>query len=143
MKTLTVKEAVDRVENGGDLKGIVLDKVSMSQVNVRDAMILSRGGIVVPEENLYYDDNDIAYDEEIDELIIGNEITHLSWKEKSKRFEEFNQQNRVSISITTDNAEIEDWIKSNKSKLGELLKPIITNLFYAEKGIKSSSSNAV
>ena len=35
----------------------------MQQVNVRDAMVLSRGGIVIPEERIYYDDADIAYDE--------------------------------------------------------------------------------
>ncbi|MEM1215631.1 MAG: hypothetical protein AAGJ82_08105, partial [Bacteroidota bacterium] len=92
MKVLTVKEAVDRVSSGEDLKGVILEKGSMLQVNVRDAMILSRGGIVIPEENLYYDDNDIEYDEEIDELTIGKEITHLSWEEKSKRFEKASQR---------------------------------------------------
>ena len=141
MKTLTVKEAVDIVSSGGNLKGVVIDKESMSQVNVRDAMVLSRGGIVVPEENLYYDDNDIEYDEEIDELIIGKEITHLSWEEKSKRFEEFNQRKKVSIDIVADNSEIEKWIEGNRSKLGELLKPIIINLFNAEKMIKENSPN--
>lgn len=87
MKTLTVKEAVESVNNGESLEGIVLDKASMLQVNVRDAMILSRGGIVIPEDNLYYDDTEIEYDEEIDELEIGEEITGWSWEEKSKRFE--------------------------------------------------------
>lgn len=141
MEKLTVKEAVERVSNGGDFKGVVLDKESLLQVNVRDAMILSRGGIVVPEENLYYDDNDIEYDEEIDELIIGDEITHVSWEEKSKRFEEFGNMKSASIDITTDDNEIEKWIEGNRSKLGEILKPIIVNLFNAEKVIKNSSPN--
>lgn len=137
MKTLTVKEAVNRVSRGETLKNVVLDKESIAQVNVRDAMILSRGGIVIPEENLYYDDDDIEYDEEIDELIIGNEITHLSWEEKSRRVEKFSQKKSVSIDIATDDIEVEKWIESNKNKLGEILTPIIVNLFHAEKVIKN------
>lgn len=50
-------------------------------------MILSRGGIVIFEENIYYDDIEIEYDEEIDELVIGKEIIGLSWEEKLERFE--------------------------------------------------------
>ena len=132
------------MNNGETLKGIVLDKESMMQVNVRDAMVLSRGGIVVPEENLYYDDSDIEYDEEIDDLKIGEEITGLSWEEKSKRFQEnTTDKKKVSIAISTDEEEIDNWIENNKNKLGVILKPIIVNLFKAEKAIKNNSSNQV
>ena len=98
MKTLTIKEAVERVNNGASLEGVVLDKSSMLQVNVRDAIILSKGGIVIPEENIYYDDTEIEYDEEIDELVIGKEITGLSWEEKSERFEA-RQRTEKKVSI--------------------------------------------
>ncbi len=71
-------------------------------------MILSRGGIVIPEENIYYDDTEIEYDEEIDELVIGKEITGLSWEEKSERFEARQRtEKKVSIDILTDESEIE------------------------------------
>jgi hypothetical protein len=78
-------------------------------------MILSRGGIVIPEENIYYDDTDIEYDEEIDKLEIGKEITGLSWEEKSKKFQENEPiEKKVSIDIMTDESEIENWIKKTK-----------------------------
>ena len=141
MKILTIKEAVERVNNGNNLKGIILDKESMQRVNVRDAMVLNRGGIVVPEENLYYDDNDIEYDEEIDELIIGDEITHLSWEEKAKKFEEASStQESIRINISTKKPEIDSWIEENKGRLEEVLKPIVISLFNAEKMIKDESS---
>ena len=144
MKTLTIKEAVDRVNSGEDLKGIVLDKESMSQVNVRDAMVLNRGGIVIPEENLFYDDNDIEYDEEIDELVIGREITGMTWEEKSKKFERsVLSQEPVSINIMTKEPEIDNWIEKNKIKLADVLRPIIINLFNAEQSLKTSSSDSV
>ena len=137
MKTLTIKEAVDRV-NSGKPKGIVLDKESMSQVNVRDAMVLNRGGIVIPEENLFYDDNDIEYDEEIDELVIGREITGMTWEEKSKKFERRIITQPVSINIMTKEPEIDNWIEKNKIKLADVLRPIIINLFNAEQSLKQA-----
>lgn len=136
MKTLTIKEAVERVNSGKTLEGVVLDKASMLQVNVRDAMVLSRAGIVIPEENLYYDDTDIAYDEEIDELEIGKEITGLGWEEKAEKCRE----KKVSIDIPADESELSHWIEKNKNRLGVLLKPILADLFEAEKAIKSNPS---
>jgi hypothetical protein len=85
MMVLTVEEAVARVQSGQNLEGVVLEENSMKQVNVRDAIVLSEGGIVIPEQNIYYDDADIEYDGDIDELVITNEITGLSWEEKAKR----------------------------------------------------------
>ncbi len=86
MKVLTVKEAVEWVNKGHNLEGVVLDESTIKQVNVRDAMVLARGGIVIPEQNIYYNDDEIEYDEDIDELVITGGIVKLTWEEKAKRF---------------------------------------------------------
>lgn len=85
MQVLTVKEAVVRVNKGESLEGIVLEENSVKQVNVRDAMVLARGGIVIPEQNIFYNDEDIEYDEDIDELVITSGVVKLSWEEKARR----------------------------------------------------------
>ena len=140
MKILTVKEAVERGNKGGNLKGVVLDERTTKQVNLRDAMVLSRGGIVVPEENIYYDDEDIEYDEEIDELVITSGPVKLSWEEKAKRAEEYSasigQGKKILVDLSTQKPEIDDWIAKNKKKLETLLRPIVINLFNTEKVIK-------
>lgn len=136
MVNLTVKEAIEKVKKGGSLSGIVLDKNSIKQVNVQDAMLLSEGGIVIPEENIYYDDSEIQFDEEIDNLVIKEEIVNLSWEEKAKRAEEFKNGLKILLNLTTQKPEIDDWMAKNKHKLESLLKPIIISLFNAEKLIK-------
>ena len=140
MKVLTVKEAVQRVNDGGNLEGIVLDESTIKQVNVQDAMVLSRGGIVIPEQNIYYNDDEIEYDEEIDELEITSGIVKLSWEEKSKKAEEYGKKLKQGkgaiIDLSTEEPEIDDWIAQNRKKLETLLKPIVINLFKAEKVIK-------
>lgn len=142
MKVLTVKEAVERVKQGGNLEGIVLDENTTKQVNVRDAMVLSRGGIVIPEQNIYYKDEDIEYDEDIDELVIANGMVNLSWEEKAKKAKEYernrkeNEEKVININLSTQEPEIDDWIAKNREKLEGLLRPIVINLFNAEKTIK-------
>jgi len=140
MKVLTIKEAVERVNSGGDLKGIVLDENTMKQVNVRDAMVLSRGGVVIPEQNIYYNDEEIEYDEDIDELTIRSGVINLSWEEKAKRAEnnerQRSQNEEIMLNLSTRKPEIDDWIIKNKKKIEILLKPIVVSLFDAEKMIK-------
>ena len=140
MEILTVKEAVERVNKGGNLEGVHLDERTIQQVNVRDAMVLSRGGIVIPEQNIFYKEEEIEYDEDIDELVITSGIVKLSWEEKAKRAEQYSERPKEGkealIDLSTKEPEIDDWIAKNKKKLEALLKPIVINLFKAEKVIK-------
>jgi len=140
MRILTVKEAVERVNQGENLEGVALDESTIKQVNVRDAMVLSRGGIVVPEQNIYYNDEEIEYDEDIDELVITSGIVKLSWEEKAKRAKEYSDEGKlereIMVDLSTQKPEIDDWIAKNKQKLETLLKPIVVNLYNAEKVVK-------
>jgi Zn-dependent metalloprotease len=137
MQVLTVKEAVDRVNRGESLEGVILEENSIKQVNVRDAMVLARGGIVIPEQNIFYNDEDIEYDEDIDELVITSGVVKLSWEEKARRAKEYKESGKeVMVNLSTHTPEIDDWIAKNKKKLESLLKPIVINLFNAEKVMK-------
>ncbi len=140
MEVLTVKEAVDRVNKGKSLKGVVLDESTTRQVNVRDAMVLSMGGIVIPEQNIYYNDEDIAYDEDIDELVITSGVVELSWEEKAQKAKEHsdkaNWEQPVTVDLSTHQQEIDHWIQENKQKLETLLKPIVVSLYHAEKAVR-------
>lgn len=134
MTVLTVKEAVEVVNQGETLKGVVLEESTIKQVNVRDALVLARGGIIIPEENIYYNDDEIEYDEDIDELDITSGIVKLSWEEKAKRVQDYDgKRAAVLVDLSTQTPEIDDWIVKNKDKLENLLKPIVISLFDAEK----------
>ena len=88
MKKLTVSEAIELANQGKSLRGVQLKDINEVKVNVQDAMTLSRQGIVIPEAQLFYDDNDIAYDEDIDELTPLSEFKKISWEEKEAFFAE-------------------------------------------------------
>jgi hypothetical protein len=144
MKVLTVKEAVERVNSGENLAGVVLDEESSQQVNVRDAMVLSNGGIVVPEQNIYYDDDDIQYDEDIDELTITSGIVELSWAEKARRASAHQRPGHpaaaIKIDLSTEVPEIDNWLLKNEERVAALLRPIVMSLFDAEQKVNDQNS---
>lgn len=132
---MKIEQALAMVKNGESLKGAVLEDVDTVQVNVRDALSLARAGIVVPEQNVFYDDDEIAYDEEIDEVEWSTENLDLSWEEKAKLFKQSKAQ-PVTLEISTNDLEIDTWLSENRERLSEVIKPIIKSLYKAEKMIK-------
>ena len=70
---------------------------------------------------VYYNDEEIEYDKEIDELVITGGIVKLSWEEKAKRAEAYSERlkggKEVMIDLSTQKPEIDDWIANNKKKL--------------------------
>ena len=119
MKVLTIEEAVARVNAGENLEGVVLEEASLQQVNVRDAMVLARGGIMIPEEHIYYNDDDIQYDEDIDELTITSGLTDLSWEEKAKRAAAQQHSDLEDEGIAYDEAFEGDWVPVETDGLAE------------------------
>ena len=139
MEVLTVKEAVERVNNGGTLKGVVLDENSIKQVNVRDAMVLSRGGIVIPEQNIYYDDADIAYDPDIDDVQWVRLPSSLTLEDLARMAEEFEHSkegvhsgsNEISIKLKLDDEEAVHWATTNYDTIRQLLNRIVSDPYKA------------
>jgi hypothetical protein len=146
MKVLTVKEAVEMVNNGNNLEGVVLDESTIQQVNVRDAMVLARGGIVIPEQNIYYNDDDIEYDEDIDGLVITSGVITLSWEEKAMKAKEYKEKSLKEKAITTDDfeneelvrvlqaevavdKEIADWVSQSNVNLNQLLTNLMKDFY--------------
>lgn len=102
-------------------------------------MSLSRQGIVVPEANMFYDDDDIAYDEEIDGLERIGELRKMSWEEKEAFFaEDENDDDEVSIKIRIPNSRMKSWLVKNSSRIAGVLVPILLSLYNAEEKLKNT-----
>ncbi|MBL7790800.1 MAG: hypothetical protein JNK77_00630 [Saprospiraceae bacterium] len=62
---ISVSEALQKLEAGESVRNYSID-FDRIKVEALDVMKLSRGGIVVPEAAIYYNDDDIVYDEEFE-----------------------------------------------------------------------------
>lgn len=56
---LKVKQAIAMARNNESLEGLVIEDLQDTQVRAVDALALAEHGIVLPEQNIYYNDEDI------------------------------------------------------------------------------------
>ena len=61
---------------------MVIEDLGQTQPRAADALLLAEYGIVLPEQNIYYHDEDIAYDPDFDEVEWNKEPLKMSWDEK-------------------------------------------------------------
>jgi hypothetical protein len=137
MMKVKTSEAIKMAKEGKSLEGVILEDINEVQVSVRDAMSLSREGIVVPEANMYYDDNEIAYDEEIDGLERIGAFRKMSWEEKAA-FLSGEDENEISIRIRIPNSRMKLWVDKNSTRLSDMLGPLLFSLYHAEEKFKNT-----
>ena len=58
------------------------EDLGQTRVRAADALLLAEYGILLPEQNIYYQDEDIAYDPDFDEVEWNKEPLKMSWDEK-------------------------------------------------------------
>ncbi len=63
--TISVSEALQRIAAGQPVSGYTID-FDRIKIEALDVMKLAKAGFEVPEEAIYYDDDDIAYDEDFE-----------------------------------------------------------------------------
>jgi hypothetical protein len=79
---LKVEQAIAMARNNESLEGLVIEDLKDTQVRAVDALALAEHGVLLPEQNIYYDDDDIAYDPDFDEVEWSKEPLKMTWEEK-------------------------------------------------------------
>ena len=91
---LKIEQAIQRARKNQSLEGVVIEDLKDTQVRAVDALILAEYGVVIPEQNIYYSDDDIAYDPDFDEVTWSKEPLMMSWEEKMRLAEEVEKAKR-------------------------------------------------
>ena len=119
---ISVSEAISKIESGKSLEGYSIN-FERIKVEALDVMKLSKAGINVPEESIYYDDDEIAFDEEFE----GN------WERIDyDPIEEAKSQTEVKIKVKQD---IRQWIESKNIKLDKLIENLLEGFYQTQKRI--------
>lgn len=113
---ISVSEALKKLEAGESISDYSID-FDRIKIEALDVMKLSKGGIVVPEESIYYDDDDIVYDEDFE----GDWVS----VEKSKP-----AKTQVKIALR-DN--VQQWISRNNIPLDQLIEKLIDDFYQLQK----------
>ncbi|GJM36527.1 MAG: hypothetical protein DHS20C18_55280 [Saprospiraceae bacterium] len=123
-KSITVTEAIKRLEEGKKIEGITID-FENTKVKALDAFKLGKVGIEVPDEVIDYDDADITYDPDFDDY---------EWERTDiDPIRDLKEKLTVSIEIDKD---VKAWIQKNEISLDQLIEELIRSFYSANKLIK-------
>ena len=114
---ISVSEALQKLEAGESVTDYSID-FDRIKVEALDVMKLSKGGIVVPESAIYYNDDEIAYDEDFEgDWVKVNTPANGSWTE---------------VKITLDN-DVRQWVEANNVQLDQLLEKLLDSFYKTQK----------
>jgi hypothetical protein len=119
---ISVSEALRKLESGESVGDYLVD-FDRIKVEAMDVMKLSKGGIVVPESAIYYDDDDIAYDEDFE----GD------WVKVDTA-----TQSKTEVSITLQD-DLKRWVDENNVQLDQLIEKLL-NGYYQEQKMASEKA---
>ena len=134
---MKVEEAIELAKSDKSLEGITIEDLKDTQVKVVDALVLAEKGIVIPEQNIYYDDADIAYDPDFDDVEWSDKPIQLTWEEKMELAKQFDEnEEEISVKIKIADKEIRKWIHDNHDKMGVILEHFVIDIYKANKMMK-------
>jgi hypothetical protein len=94
------------------------------KVEALDVMKLSKAGVDVPEEAIYYDDEDIVYDEEFE----GD------WEQIDyDPIQEMEARTEVKIALKK---EVRQWIEAEDIKLDKLIEILVDGFYRSQRAVK-------
>lgn len=114
---ISVSEALQKLEAGQSIGDYSID-FDRIKVEALDVMKLSKGGVVVPEEAIYYNDDDIAYDEDFE-----GDWVRINTPAGTTKTE-------VKIVLPDD---IRQWIESNNVNLDHLIENLLDRFYHNQK----------
>ncbi len=115
--SISVAEALERLNKGENVKGASIDFAG-SKVKALDAFKLGKEGVEVPDEVIFYDDADIAYDPDIDDYEwTRTDIDPLK-----------NGKESLTIHIEI-NENVKEWIQKNGIEVNHLMEELLQNFY--------------
>ncbi|MBX2928789.1 MAG: BrnT family toxin [Saprospiraceae bacterium] len=137
---VTVEQAVQKAKNQESLEGLVIENLGDTQLRAADALALAERGILVPEQNIYYSDDHIAYDPDFDEMEWNKEPLKITWEEKIKLAEALSKskakEEEISLNVKITDREVRLWMHTHKDKMGQILANFIVDIYKAEQIMK-------
>ena len=121
-ESINQKTAIELLKQG---KNISSYKVSFDETKIEalDVILLGKNGVMVPEELIYYDDDQINFEDDPDI--------------EEEDFETGKLIRVINAEIPVDK-EISDWIKEEKINVNNLLSNLIKSFYQNIKSISKS-----
>lgn len=130
---ISVEKAIEILKSGGDLGKSIIADLDTSKVKAMDALLLAENGFLVPDGNIVYDDKDIRYDSDFDEVDWGKPV---SFEKERKQLENSPAEEELIIRLQIKNEGMKEWLQINREKLDEVIHKLLEDLYKTERLLK-------
>ncbi len=135
-----VEQAIAMARNNESLEGLVIEDLQDTQVRAVDALALAEHGVLLPEQNIYYNDEDIAYDPDFDEVEWSKAPLKMTWEEKIQLAAQIEKnagsEEEISVVVKIADREVRQWMNDHGDKMGQILGNFIVDIYKANQIIK-------
>jgi len=133
---MTTDKAIALLKQGETADNIILSDIEEQKIAFRDALLLVEHGFLVPTGNITYDDADVQYDPDIDDVAWEGNYRKLSELLAAKGVTE-GQENAgdesILLELAVSDQAVRHWLQENKSELKKLLAKLIVDLYHTDQ----------
>ncbi len=116
---ITVKKALELIKEGKSLSSF--EVVFEETIDAIKAFHLRKNGIDVPDQFITYEDEDLTYDEDID---------NTDWQKLDGYVDETDSNINVDLVVEK---EVKNWLTKNNIKVEELLSNLLHNYYQTDQ----------
>lgn len=136
-KTMKTDEVINLIKQGLPVDDIVLLDIEEKRLNFRDSLLLIESGFLLTEKNLLYQDTDVVYDAEFDEVNWEGNYTSLQDLLLSKGVTENENDEIVTIELAIKDQAVKDWVVKNTGKMKDIVNKLVIDLYHTDQILHS------
>lgn len=136
-KKMKTDEVIDLIKQGLSVEDIVLSDIEEKRLSFRDALLLVDNGFSVSEKNLLYQDTEVAYDPEFDDLERAGDYKSLKKLLTSKGILEGANEETITIELAIKDEAIKNWLNENTNKMKDVIHKLVIDLYHTDQILHS------
>ncbi len=134
-KKVDVHSAIDILKSGGNIDKIIISDLTTSKVQAMDALMLAENGFLVPDGNIVYDDDEIQYDADFDEVTWGKPVPFKTVKESlsSESAKHLSETAELIVKLQIRSSDMKQWLAQNQDQLNFVIGGLLESMYQAER----------
>ena len=98
-----------------------------------DALLLARNGYIVPEDNVVYDDAQIQYDPDFDDVAWGQPVPFKKLIPSLESGDPLTEKAELVVKLQIKSADMKLWLANNEDQINMIVSGLIESMYRADK----------
>ena len=130
-KKIGIHAAIDLLKSGGNIDKVIISDLTTSKVKAMDALLLAENGCLVPDGNIVYDDDQIQYDSDFDDVTWGKPVPFKSLSSETAK--QLSDTTELVFKLQIKSADMKQWLSQNREQLNLVVSSLLESMYKAER----------